>query len=69
MKRWVTRGALTGGSLGTRWLVTANSVERLLSLKRSLAALDQEGNPTPAEVADLYAETLSARTDDHASTA
>ncbi|HZS00196.1 MAG TPA: helix-turn-helix domain-containing protein [Chloroflexota bacterium] len=53
VKRWVERGALVGGQLGGRWLVAAESVERLEGLRAALAALDQEGNPSAAELRAL----------------
>ncbi|MBI4493447.1 MAG: helix-turn-helix domain-containing protein [Chloroflexi bacterium] len=54
VKRWVERGALAGGAMGGRWLVALESVERLLRLRESLAALDREGNPTDEELRELY---------------
>lgn len=60
VKRWIARGALTGGSLGTRWLVSADSVEAVLALRRSLGALDREGNPTPEEITALHAQPREA---------
>ena len=50
VKRWVQRGALAGGYLGGRWLVSRESVERLAGLRRSLLDLDREGNPTADEI-------------------
>lgn len=55
VKGWVARGTLAGGALGARWLVSTESIERLLALRRALAALDREGNPTPDELAALDA--------------
>lgn len=54
VKRWVERGALGGGAMGGRWLVAAESVERLLRLREALVALDREGNPTPEEIQEIY---------------
>jgi excisionase family DNA binding protein len=54
VKRWVERGALTGRQLGGRWVVLQESVERVCRLRGAVAALDQEGNPTPDEVRELY---------------
>ena len=53
VKRWVERGALVGGALGRRWLVSAESVERLVRLREALVALDDEGHPTPDEICAL----------------
>ena len=64
VKRWVQRGALAGGAVGTRWLVSTASVERILSLRRSLNGLEREGNPTPEELAALYARSREARADE-----
>ena len=57
VKRWVERGVLAGGSLGNRWVVAAESVERLARVREALVALDDEGNPTPAEISALYARS------------
>ena len=46
VKRWVERGALAGGATRGRWLVSTDSVDRLLRLRESLLALDREGNPS-----------------------
>lgn len=48
IRRWVERGALAGGSTGGRWIVAAESVDRLVRLRRALVALDREGNPSEA---------------------
>ena len=64
VKRWVQRGALAGGPVGARWLVSTASVERILSLRRSLNALEREGNPTPEELAALYARPRAAGADE-----
>jgi excisionase family DNA binding protein len=69
VKRWVQRGTLAGGSVGTRWLVSTESVERILSLRRSLNALDREGNPTPEELAALYARPRAAGADERVASA
>jgi excisionase family DNA binding protein len=54
VKRWVERGTLAGGSLVTRWLVSAESVDRLIRSRAALVELDREGNPTPDEIRALY---------------
>ncbi len=53
VKRWVQRGTLRGVCLGTRWLVSKESVDQALRLRSALAALDDEGNPSPEEIQDL----------------
>jgi hypothetical protein len=40
--------------LGGRWLVARESVERTRRLRVALGAMDDEGNPTPEEIAELY---------------
>ncbi|HET8630263.1 MAG TPA: helix-turn-helix domain-containing protein [Thermomicrobiales bacterium] len=65
VKRWVARGTLVGGALGTRWLVSNESIERVLALRRALAALDREGNPTPDELAAPGASQGGAATGGH----
>lgn len=54
VKRWIEQGILAGGALGRRWLVSAESVEQLVHLRESLVELDQEGNPSPEEIRELY---------------
>ena len=54
IKRWIERGALNGMATGTRWLVSEGDVERLVRVRRNLAELDTEGNPTDEEREELY---------------
>lgn len=54
VRRWCERGALAGVNMGTRWLVYAESVERVLRIRRNLREMDEEGNPTEEELAELY---------------
>jgi len=53
VKRWIERGALSGGPMGGRWLVSPQSVDGLVRLRASLIALDREGSPTTEEVREL----------------
>ena len=53
VKRWIERGTLEGVELGGRWLVTVSSVERIEGMRSALAALAEEGDPTPEAIADL----------------
>ncbi len=53
VKRWIQRGPLRGVCLGTRWLVSKESVDQALRLRTALAALDEEGNPSPEEIQNL----------------
>src|SRR6266508_4547211 len=54
VKRWIERGTLDGGPVGGRWLVSSESVERILRVRNVLRELDEEGNPTDAEIRELY---------------
>ncbi len=53
VKRWIGRGALKGVPVGTRWLVAKESVERIVRVRKTLAEMDEEGNPTPEEFMEL----------------
>jgi len=53
VKRWIQRGVLRGVCLGSRWLVSKDSVDQALRLRSVLAALDDEGNPSPEEIQAL----------------
>jgi excisionase family DNA binding protein len=53
VKRWIRRGALRGVCLGSRWLVSQESVGQALHLRSALTSLDQEGNPSPEEIQTL----------------
>lgn len=65
VKRWVARGTLDGGARGTHWLVSAESIDRVLALRHSLDALAREGDPTPEELAELYARPRDTGADEH----
>ncbi|HVC35561.1 MAG TPA: helix-turn-helix domain-containing protein [Chloroflexota bacterium] len=65
IKRWIERGTLAGGALGGRWVVAQESVARLLRLRESLCALDQEGNPTSEEVRALFARARRSSASRH----
>jgi hypothetical protein len=53
---WVERGTLEGGPAEGCLLVATESVERVPRVREALRALDEEGNPTPEEIRDLYAQ-------------
>ena len=57
VKRWIERGAISGVDTGTRWLVTEESVERVLRIRRNLKEMDEEGNPTDEEILELTKRT------------
>jgi excisionase family DNA binding protein len=61
VKRWIERGTLDGGPVEGRWLVATESVERILRVRKLLRELDEEGNPTPEEIRDLYDRSRRAR--------
>jgi excisionase family DNA binding protein len=44
VRRWIERGVLVGGSTGGRWVVSTESVDRLLRVRRTLLQLDEEDN-------------------------
>lgn len=54
IKRWIERDNLAGGQLGGRWVVSQESVDRLVRLRETLRALDEEGNPSPDEVRAMH---------------
>jgi excisionase family DNA binding protein len=53
VKRRIRRGVLRGVCLGTRWLVSKDSVDQALRLRSAPVALDAEGNPSPEEIQAL----------------
>lgn len=61
VKRWIERGAISGVDAGTRWLVTEESVERVLRIRRNLKEMDEEGNPTDEEILELTKRTRRGR--------
>ncbi len=60
VKRWIERGALAGGQMGGRWLVSWESVDNHVRLRRALSELDGEGDPTPEEIRELYSRPRRA---------
>lgn len=50
VKRWIGRRVLAGVDTGTRWLVSEESVDRVLRRRQTLADLDEEGNPSDEEL-------------------
>ena len=53
IKEWVKRGTLKGVDTGTRWLVSEDSVERILRIRKTIAEIEEEGYPTPEEIYEL----------------
>ena len=60
VKRWIERRVLAGVDTGTRWLVSEESVERVLRRRQTLADLDEEGNPSNEEL-DRHGKPESRR--------
>jgi excisionase family DNA binding protein len=58
VKRWIARGTLQGGAFGGRWLVAEPSVERIVGMRSALAALAEDGDPTPEEIANLFGKAV-----------
>src|SRR4051812_15408767 len=61
VKRWIERGGLEGGAIGSRWWVSTASIEKTLRLRDILKALDDEGNPTDEEIQEMYARDRERR--------
>ena len=54
VKRWIERGGLSGGETGSRWLVSADSVERLIQVRNTIWEMDCDGNPSREEIAQAH---------------
>lgn len=63
VRRWVERGVLDGVDTGTRLLVSAESVDRILQARQLAREMDEEGTPTEGE---LYELTRRVRRQMHA---
>ncbi|HET8625877.1 MAG TPA: helix-turn-helix domain-containing protein [Thermomicrobiales bacterium] len=50
VKRWVRHGTLAGQRISGRWLVTEESVDRVLAARQALDALAGEEYPTPEDM-------------------
>lgn len=53
VKEWIKRETLRGVDTGTRWLVSEESVDRILRIRKTIAEIDEEGYPTPEEIYEL----------------
>lgn len=53
VRRWVDRGVLDGVDTGTRTLVTAESVDRILQGRQLQREMDEEATPTEGELYEL----------------
>ncbi|MDO8669819.1 MAG: helix-turn-helix domain-containing protein [Dehalococcoidia bacterium] len=62
VKNWIRRGTLKGAPVGSRWVVSEESVERISGIRKALGDLDEEGYPTPEEIASLTREARRAVT-------
>lgn len=54
VKRWIERGTLSGGPAEGRWLVVAESVDRIIRVRQLFREMDLEGYPTSEEIRELY---------------
>lgn len=57
IKDWIRRGTLKGAPVGSRWVVSEDSVKRILGIRKALEDLEEEGYPTAEEIARLTRET------------
>lgn len=57
IKDWVRRGTLKGAPVGSRWMVSEESVQRILGIRQTLGGLEEEGYPTTEEIGRLTRET------------
>ena len=62
IKDWVRRGTLKGAPVGSRWVVSEESVQRITGIRNALGGLEEEGYPTREEIADLTRESRRAAT-------
>lgn len=53
VKDWIRRGTLEGQPVGSRWRVSAASVEKVLRVREMLAEMDDEGYPNEEEIRNL----------------
>lgn len=60
IKNWLQRGTLRGVNTGTRWLVSAESVETIEGIRRTFADMESEGYPSPEEIHELTKRTRRA---------
>ena len=60
VKNWLRRGTLRGVNTGTRWLVSAESVETIEGIRRTFADMQSEGYPSPEEIYELTNRTRRA---------
>ena len=53
VKDWIRRGTLEGQPVGSRWRVSAASVDKVLRVRGMLAEMEDEGYPTEEEIREL----------------
>jgi excisionase family DNA binding protein len=53
VRRWIERGALDGARIEGRWLVAAEGVDRLVSVRKALQEVASEGFPSDDELRSL----------------
>lgn len=53
VKDWIRRGTLEGQPVGSRWRVSAASVDKVLQVRSFLSEMGSEGYPTEDEIREL----------------
>ncbi|HEX5415359.1 MAG TPA: helix-turn-helix domain-containing protein [Chloroflexota bacterium] len=53
VKEWIRRGTLEGQPVGSRWRVSAASVEKVLQIRGILDEMDGEGRPPDDEIQEM----------------
>ena len=53
VKDWIRRGALEGQPVGSRWRVSAASVDKILQVHGMLSKMEEDGYPTEEEIREL----------------
>lgn len=53
VKEWIRRGTLKGRPVENRWWVSEESVEKVLTVRKMLADMEEEGYPTEEEIHEL----------------
>lgn len=53
VKEWIRRGTLKGRPVGNRWWVSEESVDKVRTVRKMLADMEEEGYPTEEEIYEL----------------
>lgn len=62
IKAWIRRGTLKGAPVGSRWVVSEESVERISGIRKALGELQEEGYPTSEEIVNPTREARRGAT-------